>query len=239
LVVAVFLMRSDGSSLENAPASEPGKHLKVDVLELGLPWGIRLSTQLTSDTPVRVTGTSLDPRLVADRADGYIWDNNAPDTDMEPEFVDISEGTPVWLNLTVRPRCDLDTDWSRVEITVQTSQGHFVTVADIPQMPTLVTEWCQSPMQVVAGSGGASANWCEVHRDFEFINPGGRAATVELDTPGWKAEPLEFKPGQAEATMVVTADNACDLPKDKTHFTIRYADGATESVTGPNPLQNL
>ena len=238
LVVSVVIVKRDLGGLENAPVSEAGKHLVVRDLALALPWGIHFSADLTSDERTTVTGTSVDPDLVLDQAEGFIWDNTS-DTDMEPEFVTISRSKPVSLNLTLRPRCDLDVDWSRVPITVETDEGSFVMQAATPDLPRLAERWCASPMQVVPGSGSASADWCEVRREFDFINPGGRQATIKLEASEWEAEPLVLAEGQAQGTMVLTSDHACDLPKEKTQFTVVYGDGSSETITGPEPLHNM
>lgn len=238
LVVTVVIARSDVGGLGNAPVSETGKHLVVRDLALALPWGIHLSADLTSDERTTVTGTSVDPDLVLDQAKGFIWDNTS-DTDMEPAFVTISGSRAVSLNLTLRPRCDLDVDWSRVPITVETDEGSFVMQAATPDLPRLAERWCASPMQVVPGSGSASADWCEVRREFDFINPGGRQATIKLEASEWEAEPLVLAEGQAQGTMVLTSDHACDLPKEKTQFTVVYGDGSSETITGPEPLHNM
>ncbi len=240
VVLAIVLVTRDAlPQSDDVPASNPGQQIQVDSVSIIRPSGIVLYTSLTSKTPMRVTGTSLDPEVVATRSEGYIWDNQAPDPDIGFDHVDISGSKRVSLIFTVLPRCADDTDWSQIDISVDTSDGAFTKPVEAPMLPDLVSEWCGSPMQVEAGSGSASQNWCEVTRDFDFTNPAARAATIRLTTPGWQAEPLTFKEGQIHGTMVIRSDQACDLPKDPTQLIVTYEDGSTETIRGPSPLQNL
>jgi hypothetical protein len=241
-VLTVVLVARDAMPWgTDAPASDVGRRIDVDSVQLIRPSGISLSATLISKDPMRVIGTSLDSGVVATRADGDIWDNAAPDRDTGFDFVDIGGDKPVSLYFTIVPRCDADVDWSVVTINVDTSNSTFAQSVETPTLPTLVTEWCATPMQVRAGNSSASADGCEVTRHYEFINPAGRASTIVLTSPGWDAAPVTFAAGQVNATMVVSTTRACEQPgDDPIAFTVTYDDdGTTSTLRGDPPAENL
>jgi hypothetical protein len=238
VVLGVFFLAQNISPPSSAPASDPTKSIEVSALRLYPPYGIQFYTDLRSETPARITGTSLDPDVMADFS-GYLWDSTVPDPEVGFDFVNIDSSKKIGLNFTFLPRCDITGSWDQVTVSVESDQGDFSQSVSTPKLPQLVEEWCARPLEVNVGSGSASANWCEVERDFEITNHSGRAVTVELTTSGWTAEPLVLEAGDYEGTMVVTSDKACRLPRDPTEFTLTYSDGTTERISGPTPTKNM
>jgi hypothetical protein len=238
LVIAVFLLRGGSPSVDNAPATDSTKHFALDKFDAYPPWGILLRVYLTSDTPTTITDASLDSHTT-ESGDGDLWDPTLPDPDVGFDHVDLVPSKQMSIEFTFLPHCGQDIDWDHVTINAEATTGQFSQAIATPGLADVVSDWCQAPIDVRTGSGHASANWCEVTRDFEFTNPSGRAVTITLATPGWTADPLVLSNGQYEGTMVIQSDQACDLPDTGTDFLATYSDGSTDQIRGPRPLQDM
>lgn len=238
LVLAVFLLREGSPGVDNAPATDATKHFELDKFDAYPPWGIYLRADLTSDTPTTITGASLDSRT-AESGEGDLWDPTLPDPDVGFDQVDLVPSKQMSVEFTFLPHCRQDVNWDQVTINAEATTGDFSQAIDTPGLADVVWEWCQAPIDVRAGSGSASANWCKVTRDLEFTNPSGRAVTITLASQGWTADSLVLKDGEYEGTMVIESDQACDLPDASTNFLATYSDGSTDRIRGPRPLQDM
>ena len=240
VIAVVLASQVVNPSSSGPPASNDfGLTLQLDSVASYKPYGVDLETELRSQSPIRVTGASMDSDLVSGDPSGELWDSTVPDPDVGFEYVDIGGRKPVSLNFGFLPRCDASVPWDEVALTIETDNGTRRATVSTPKLPEIVEEWCALPMQVRTGNGSASANWCEVERDFHFVNPSGEAATVRLSSSGWDAEPLTFAAGEYEAIMIVSSDRACDLPREPTEFTVDYADGRVVELKGPTPTQDM
>ena len=239
VVVAVFLVRHELQTVENAPASDPTKNMTLHELWSNDHWGLTVDFDVTSETPARLTATTLDKGVVAWNPEGYVWDPTLPDPDSGFEYVDVMQGKTVNVDFNFKPRCDSTTDWDHLMVNVEADTGPFHQQVPTPGLADAVEKWCALPMDVQTGSAHGSADLCEVRTDYEFNNPRGQAATVTVDTPGWQGDPLVLEDGDYQGTMVIHSTDACHLLHQKTEFTVQYDDGSTAQVVGPDPRENL
>lgn len=239
VVVGVFMIRHQKATIENAPASDPTKNIQLHELWTNDFWGISIYFDVTSETPARLTATTLDKDVVAWHGEGYVWDPTLPDPDSGFKHVDVMDGKTVNVNFDFKPRCDTAINWDHLTVNVEADTGPFHQYVATPGLPEAVQKWCALPMSARTGNAHASADGCEVRTDFEFNNPSGQAATVTLTSNGWQADPLLLQEGDYQGTMVVHSNNACDIPHSKVKFSVQYADGTTDQITGPEPRENL
>ena len=241
-IVSAFVLVSqslDPSSSQNPASPGPGDEFRIDYLASGGSAGVILELSYTTLTPIRITAVSLDPNLVAGDPEGELYDNTVAEPSAGFDQVDAGPDKQVSLNFRFVPQCSTSTTWVGVDLQIESDAGTYQRYVETPRMPKVVSDWCALPMQVSVGMIRASGDMCQVQSDFQFTNPGGRGATITLNTPGWHAQPLVIDEGSSEGVMVVSSNKACDLPRDSTQFSVEYSDGTVSTVRGPTPTHQL